>query len=293
MENRSHAMLAGAFTLLLLVAIFCAGWWMLRERQGNVLPYEIATKLPIPGLREQAYVRFHGLNVGRVTSIRFNPDVMGEILIRIDINAHAPVTNTTYATLGQQGITGLSFIELNGSSGSQHRLETSEEKPAHIEMKPSVFSGLDKRIVNVMDDLQKASTSLNRLLDDKNQKEFVGAIKNIGDAAKNVSILAQKAEPAISRMPDIAERTDNMMESLVTLSGSVNELSTSINTFIQRDVENDTLPRLNALMEQARTSAVTFNNTLEQLNQKPMGLFLATPAPLPGPGESGFVPPKQ
>ena len=41
------------------------GLWLNRDRVERV-PYEIATKLSIPGLNPQAAVRYRGLDVGKV-----------------------------------------------------------------------------------------------------------------------------------------------------------------------------------------------------------------------------------
>ncbi|MFT5963185.1 MAG: phospholipid/cholesterol/gamma-HCH transport system substrate-binding protein, partial [Burkholderiaceae bacterium] len=44
MENKSHALMAGLFTLALLVAGILLAMWFNRDRVARV-PYEMATKL--------------------------------------------------------------------------------------------------------------------------------------------------------------------------------------------------------------------------------------------------------
>ena len=65
MENKAHALLAGLFTLILLIIAILVALWFNRDKGGRI-PYEMATKLSVPGLNPQAAVRYRGLNVGRV-----------------------------------------------------------------------------------------------------------------------------------------------------------------------------------------------------------------------------------
>ena len=71
MENKSHAFIAGLFTVCLVAAALLIVWFLNMDRTVKQ-PYMIATNLSIPGLNPQATVRFRGLDVGKVTNIGFN-----------------------------------------------------------------------------------------------------------------------------------------------------------------------------------------------------------------------------
>ena len=89
MENRSHALTTGFFTITLLIAAILYGLWFNRDRVERV-PYVIATAQAIPGLNPQAPVRYRGLEVGRVGGIAFDPKVAGQILVTLNINTDPP-----------------------------------------------------------------------------------------------------------------------------------------------------------------------------------------------------------
>src|SRR6476660_360616 len=112
MENKSHALLAGIFTIALLTAAILIALWFNRDRVEWV-PYEIATKLSIPGLNPQAAVRYRGLDVGKVDDILFDPNAVGQILVRISVRPDTPITQSTFATLGYQGVTGIAYVQLD------------------------------------------------------------------------------------------------------------------------------------------------------------------------------------
>ena len=89
MENRSHALMTGFFTLTLLVAAILFGVWFNRDRVERV-PYLLATTLSVPGLNPQATVRYRGLEVGKVDAIDFDTQKAGQILVHISVAPDTP-----------------------------------------------------------------------------------------------------------------------------------------------------------------------------------------------------------
>ena len=74
MENRSHALLAGLFTLALLVAAAFAAIWIGRTNV-QLMPYDLISSSPVTGLSVQSQVRYQGVPVGNVETLKFNQDM--------------------------------------------------------------------------------------------------------------------------------------------------------------------------------------------------------------------------
>ncbi|MET0322601.1 MAG: MlaD family protein, partial [Duganella sp.] len=144
MENRSHALTTGFFTITLLIAAILFGLWFNQDRVERA-PYVIATTQSVPGLNPQAPVRYRGLEVGKVGSIAFDPQAAGQILVTLNINTDAPITRTTYATLGYQGVTGIAYIQLDDESVGSPRLATAENNPSRIPLREGLLDQLEKR----------------------------------------------------------------------------------------------------------------------------------------------------
>jgi phospholipid/cholesterol/gamma-HCH transport system substrate-binding protein len=53
LENKAHALIAGLFTLTMLVIAVVIGLWFTRDKVAR-LPYEMVTQLSIPGLNPPA-----------------------------------------------------------------------------------------------------------------------------------------------------------------------------------------------------------------------------------------------
>jgi phospholipid/cholesterol/gamma-HCH transport system substrate-binding protein len=120
MENKSHALAAGGFVLLLSTALVSMAVWLTRDDRA-LISYELAGAVNVSGLQPQANVRFQGVPVGKVTSIKLDPSTRGLVVVNITVDEHAPISNRTFATLAYQGVTGLTFIQLDDAAPAAGR----------------------------------------------------------------------------------------------------------------------------------------------------------------------------
>lgn len=317
MENRSHALMTGFFTIALLVATVLAGIWFNRDRVERA-PYEIATVQSIPGLNPQAAVRYRGLEVGKVDDIVFDKDKAGQILIRLAVDTEAPVTTTTYATLGYQGVTGIAFIQLDDEKIGSPLLGSDSAHVARIPLRPGFLDQLEKRGLVILEKAEQMTTRFNDLLSPDNQKLMLGAFDKVGKAADAYEAIPKRLESTIERLPALADKADQSLTAFNELAGSAtrmtrsfDQLATSLqgpdgpivklNTTVDRignsleavtsDLEMQTLPHLVSMTDEARTSLRAVRRTANTLSDRPQSILFGTPNGTPGPGEPGFVAP--
>jgi phospholipid/cholesterol/gamma-HCH transport system substrate-binding protein len=75
MENRSHALVAGLFTLFLGVAVLLSVWWIGGKHETS-RDYVVVTQQNVTGLSLQGQVRYRGIRVGKVQAIELWTRVM-------------------------------------------------------------------------------------------------------------------------------------------------------------------------------------------------------------------------
>lgn len=287
MENKSHAFIAGLFTVFLVAAALFIVWYLNMDKIVR-LPYMISTNQSIPGLNPQATVRYRGMDVGRVTSIGFNPAKPGEILIHFEVKEDTPMTKSTYATLTYQGVTGIASVELSDSGSDMTKLETSQENPAEIPMRPGLLAQLQIRGLHILQEVQSVTSRLSYIFNKENSQTLVESFKNIGRAAQSWEKVPGELEPVLQQMPQMTEDTRKMIRSVTELSQELKELSAKANMMLASDINSDTVPHLEALTEEAKTTLSNLNKVLDQYQQRPAGLLFGARGPAPGPGESGF-----
>lgn len=287
MENKSHAFIAGLFTACLVAAALFIVWYLNMDKTVR-LPYMISTNQSIPGLNPQATVRYRGMDVGRVTSIGFNPAKPGEILIHFEVKEDTPMTKSTYATLTYQGVTGIASVELGDSGTNMEKLETSPEKPAEIPMRPSLLAQLQLRGLHILQEIQSITSRLSYIFNKENSQTLVDSFRSIGRAAKSWEKVPDQLEPVLQQMPQMTDDTREMIRSVTELSQELKELSAKANTMLANDINSDTVPHLESLTEEAKITLSNLNKVLDQYQQRPSGLLFGARGPAPGPGEPGF-----
>ncbi|HAT31192.1 MAG TPA: MCE family protein, partial [Janthinobacterium sp.] len=224
MENRSHALMTGFFTITLLVAAVLFGVWFNRDRVERV-PYLIATTLSVPGLNPQAAVRYRGLEVGKVDAIDFDPRVTGQILVHISVNPDTPVTQSTFASLGYQGVTGIAYVQLDDEQLNSPRLASSAERPARIELRPGFLDQLEKRGKKILDQTELATTKVNELLSPANQKTMLAAFDEVGRAAREFGAIPKQLGPTLEQLPALTKQTRHSLDAVASAAADVSKLA--------------------------------------------------------------------
>lgn len=131
MENRAHAFAAGLFVLFLGVAVIMAVKWLSHDNINHNHYSLVSAGGSVSGLNPEASVRYRGVNVGKVEEIYFDKKNIRNIIVRIAVNSHVMLPKSIYAQLASQGITGLTYIELND--------DVSEEETGYLENGARIF----------------------------------------------------------------------------------------------------------------------------------------------------------
>ncbi|MFO1265061.1 MAG: MlaD family protein [Rhodoferax sp.] len=320
MENKSHALAAGAFVVLVASLLVALAAWLSRD-SGHHRIFEIASREGVTGLQEQAPVRYKGVTVGRVQSIALDSVARGQVLVRLALDGSAPITATTYATLGFQGVTGLAFVQLDDDGKDGAELDTSDDQPSRIPLRANLLSRLSDQGAGLLGQVTEGAEKANQLLDPRNQKALMEAVQNIGKAASSIDSLARQWEranlPAMgqqagatlvaiqSTMARVDKNADAVGASADAFALATNRMTAPGGTLDQLGRAADTLnasgqslntgllPRLNRATDDAAHALRRTGQVAERLQSNPQSLILGDGVTAPGPGEPGFTPPSK
>ncbi|HEV2008863.1 MAG TPA: MlaD family protein, partial [Burkholderiales bacterium] len=188
MENRAYAVAAGLFTLLLSIGVVIAAFFF-RGDVAETSEYLLVSHYPVSGLNSQAPVRYRGVTVGKVGSIRFDPLEPRTILVEITVQTGTPLTKGTYAKLGSQGVTGLAYVMLDDDGKKPEPLVGDGENPTRIDVRPSFFDTVTSSGQEMIDNFNEVAKRVNTLLDEDNQKQLIGTLRNIDAVSGKVATL--------------------------------------------------------------------------------------------------------
>lgn len=322
MENKSHAMAAGSFVLVLAAFLIGLALWLSRDR-NDYTDFVLSTADTISGLQNQATVRYKGVAVGRVTQITFDEAQKGQVLIRIAVDSKAPVSSKgTFATLGYQGVTGIAHIQLDDLDPplAQPLSEGPDGLP-RLQMKASQLNVLADQGVEIAERVDEAMRRINILLSDNNQERFSSLVDHLASAAENVSTLThsmnitlkQKVAPMVQEFPALAEDARRAMQAMERVGNEASTLvqdvhqmtraiqapdgaldqitaSTQAMSRAAERLDRATLPSINQAASDVSLAARQLGRAAADIGDNPQSLIYGVPQ-APGPGEPGFVAP--
>jgi len=321
MENKSHAIAAGAFVLGLVAVLVALVVWLTRDDTVRNV-YELSTRDAVSGLQPQAMVRYRGIAVGRVSSIDFDPKVKGNVRVRISVDERVPLTTSTFATLSYQGVTGLAFIALDDKGESQVSLQPDNANPPRIPLKPSLLAQLQDRGEVILGRVEEVTKKVNLMLGEDNQQRIADALEHIAAAASSANQLTKSLDntvktglnPALKALPPLVDRTRDTMVAVKGAATDISRVAKNFNATATRlnakdgpierlgdgtkslaqavdSFNNATLPRVNRVADDTSRAVRRLGRAADGISDNPQSLLFGNGGVVAGPGEPGFSAP--
>ncbi|MDB5845429.1 MAG: Mammalian cell entry related domain protein [Polaromonas sp.] len=304
MENKAHALIAGAFVVIVTALLALLALWLTRDNTERHL-YEMSTSETVSGLQPQATVRYRGVAVGKVEGIGFDQKVKGNVLIRVSIDEAAPVTRSTFATVASQGVTGLGFIQLDDDGGgSTQRLVPNDDDPPRIPLKQGGIDKLLKQGEVIFDQAELATRRINQLLSAQNEAAINTAVTQLAEAAGSINRVAKALEPAVATLPALSKDAQAALRSVKSVTDEVGLTARRLNEkggpldrlkdggeALAAGVETfsaATLPKLGEVADETARTMRQLRRTVNAVDDNPQALIFGNGPAVPGPGETGF-----
>jgi phospholipid/cholesterol/gamma-HCH transport system substrate-binding protein len=148
--------------------------------------YKVYFEESVAGLSRNASVKYRGVHIGIVESIRINPKNNEEIALLLKVKKEAPVKIDSVAVLKFHGLTGLAFIELEGGSKASLRLKSKAGEIPIIESSPSTFGKLNDSLPDIALTLLETLNRINIVLSNENLSNYNALIENAVDITDSI-----------------------------------------------------------------------------------------------------------
>ena len=309
MEDKVNYTLVGVFMLVLGSALVAAVLWLAAGLGGQkkMDPYASIFAESVAGLNLDAPVKFLGVDVGKVSQIRIDPQNSRQVLLRMLIERGTPIKTDSEAVLKTQGLTGIAYIELSGGSAGAPPLVASAEVPVPlIVSKPSLSARLENVLGTALSGLDRMSGSLNSVFDPENraalkqtlvdiaalahtlaaqQDNLSAGIADAARAAKATANASVRLDPLLARVSAAASSVDSAALALRQTSATAGLAAAAAASGVQQ-VQRETLPDIARLVSDLGRLADALRQLSEQTERQPSSLLIGAPIRAPGPGES-------
>jgi phospholipid/cholesterol/gamma-HCH transport system substrate-binding protein len=237
METRAHYVAVGAFVLTMVALAFVAVLWMARASlTTEYAHFDIYFKGPVTGLRNGAAVEYSGVPVGKVVDIRIVPferkyieeEDAGDttsteqapasmIRVTADIDPKVEIKQDVRASVETNILSGVSFILIvKGTEKAPVLQARAGERYPVIKAHRSRLASVVARVPELMEKVDQALESANKLLGEKNQQVFAESLDNI--RAFTAGLAERKQDIA-----DLMANANNAAATLTTLLDNVNK----------------------------------------------------------------------
>ena len=307
MGTKVNYTVVGIFVVVLgSILVMITLWLTAGHRAKNFNTYLVYMNEAVAGLSEQAPVKFNGVKVGYVKSIKLNPNNLQQVILTLEIESNVPITTSTTATLMAQGITGLTYVGLKAKTAKAPLLIATAGQPFPvIKSEPSFLVQLDTAVREITTNITNLSESVRQVFDVQNREAISKTLQNIDKfsqtfaensseinaSLKNANTILKNTAKASKDLPQVLKEFKATLTSIKNTTQRINEVGVQARLTLQdshvavQSFSQQTLPNINQLLTQLGNLTNNLDGLSEKLNQNPSVLIRGELPPPPGPGE--------
>lgn len=307
LESKTNYAIVGFVVLILTTGFLSAALWLtVGFNQKSYSYYTVYLHEAVTGLNEESPVKFNGVQVGFVKSIKLNKNDPRQVEILLSIQEGTPITNSTTATLISQGITGVSYVGLAAGSSDLTPLKKMPDEPYPvIPAKPSLFNQLDTALKEVSENVNKFSHQAQRVFSEENARNLrktlihleriTGVVADnnnrLDNSLKNMDELIANMTKGSKDFPEIVSALKTGLSQFNAMTGDLKKASQIVSTTMAAGkntidkISQETLPPAIILLRRLNTISANLEKVSEQMRQNPSVVIRGTKPSKPGPGE--------
>ena len=302
MENKVSYTLVGIFVFTIFIGAVAFVLWHANYAQDkSYKQYKVITSESVAGLNIKAPVKLMGVTVGEVEKLYINPKNSEEVVIVIKIDAQTPIKVDSYAILKPQGITGLTYLEIEGGKKDSAMLDTSPEEKLMgvIPTQPSLLSRFDNSFATIVASIEETLNSLHttfdqttKIMSETNIAHIEQILHHSNEVSQKFSLLVDEATTTSQEIGAMSSHISRIVQTDTTqMLSSVDEAAKSVDRLmnkIEQRVDGGAFDVDILLGESLSSFESTMNelsNLILQLQDNPSDILFKSTQQKPGPGE--------
>jgi phospholipid/cholesterol/gamma-HCH transport system substrate-binding protein len=300
METKANYVAVGVFVIVFPTGLVVALLWLGGSQYTEEYAYyRTFFSGSVTGLGNGTLVRYNGIQVGRVSKVDFDPNNPKRVIVTLQINPDLPIHSDSVATVASEGLTGGTYVEIDGGSQSSPVLPhvLFGDYPI-IRSKQSTLQELEQSAPQLLAKINGVADRLDDVLSPRNRQAFAQTLSNLRDVtgvlAKDSTdfdvTLKNLRTASVGLNTDLGDlhtvllsangtthRLDKLSDDVDKLSGNVGKLADDLDTQVNG-------ARLDQLTGQARDLLHSLTHLSNQLDHEPTRLIF-------GDRRKGYTPP--
>ncbi len=214
------------------------------------------------GLEKNAPVRYSGMKIGKVESVRIAPEYNDKVMVTLSVYQDTLVKQDTKASIKTLGLVGGKYVELSSGSPGAPPLGPGETLTGEESMK---LEDLTKAALTVVGKLTNIATNLDRMLGDPALSRSIKAtVQNLQKVSANIKTMTSSKEEVAQGLKKLPELLKKLEESADNLK-SITETSDKI--------VGDNKRKIDAAMDSFRDMAKNLKETTDDVKAHPWKLL--------------------
>ena len=285
MYNRINYSIVGIFVLLFGTGMILFAFWLAKYgTQDQYDTYKIEMRESVAGLSNDATVKLHGVDVGKIKQMGIDPKNIEVVEILLYIKKGTVIKEDMAAHTQMYGVTGILSIEIDGGTNGAKTLQPTDTYIPIIKTEPSYISKLNSELekVSVLLDQSK------KLLSDKNIQNFEKTLDHLEKITSKGEAVELKAIDSMTEIDqtfkELRVSTKSMTNSFEGTAKDFDRVTLKVEKSLDRGDYN-----LKNILEPVVVDIHVLSGQVDdlagELKQSPRDLLFKSRKPTRGPGE--------
>ena len=214
------------------------------------------------GIERNAPVRFSGIKVGKVRSVRVAPEYGDKIEFTLSVYRDTVIKEDTKAAVKTLGIVGGKYVELSSGTPQARPLAPGEILKGEESLK---LEDLTRKGLDVALKLKNIADNLNNVLGDATvARSLKATIQNLQEVTANVKTMTSSKEEvaqALKNLPDILKKLEETAGNLATITEKAG------------NTVGDNKKNIDATLENVKEMTRNLKETTEDVKKHPWKLL--------------------
>lgn len=271
METNANYVAVGTFVLACIFGLVIALLWLAgTQYSSEFVHYQTYFSGSVTGLSNGTSVRYNGIEVGRVSKLKFDPDDPKRVIVIMEVDPTLKLHEDSVASIASMGLTGGSYVEIEGGEKGSPLLKPrpGQQYPV-IKSRPSTLQQLAESAPRLIAKYNHVGDELADLLNEKN-RAAVGQI--LANLKTTTDVLARRSGDLDATIRNLNTTSRELSITLAHADEAVVNF-TKLSHDADKLIGGDTSAQLAVLVSQTRSMVTSLKHLSSSLENRPTQLL--------------------